>query len=117
MWTVEMYESDKGEIPVKVFLDSLDKKMRSRALTELRLLQDMGNTIREPYSKHLRDGIFELRIQAAGDISRIFYFFYVGRKIVLTNGFIKKSQKTPRSEIDRAKKYKADYERRHRSDP
>ena len=116
MWTVEMYETQNGAIPVKVFLDKLDKQMRSRALTELRLLQSMGNTIREPYSKHLQEGIFELRIQAAGNISRIFYFFFVGRKIILTNGFVKKSQEIPLREIDKARKYKADYERRNRRD-
>jgi len=43
---------------------------------------------------------------------RIFYFFIVNNKIILTNGFIKKTQKTPSSEIILAKKYKADYERR-----
>ena len=41
--------------------------------------------------------------------SRILYFFVVGRRIVLTNGFIKKSQKTPRNEIEKAKRYRADY--------
>jgi phage-related protein len=41
------------------------------------------------------------------------YFFFIGEKIVLTNGFVKKSQKTPRAEKELAKKYKADYERRY----
>jgi len=53
-----------------------------------------------------------LRIQFANDITRIFYFFYVGRKIVLTNGFVKKTLKTPKTEIQLAIKYKKDYERR-----
>ena len=43
------------------------------------------------------------------NISRVLYFFVVGKKIVLTNGFIKKTQKTPRSEILKAKQYRADY--------
>jgi phage-related protein len=59
------------------------------------------------------DGVFELRIQQGSDDSRIFYFFYVGSKIVLTNGFIKKTQKTPLPELARAKQYKDDYERRY----
>ena len=62
-----------------------------------------------PYSEELEDGIFELRAKVGSDISRVLYFFVVGRKIVLTNGFIKKAQKTPKSEIERAKKYRADY--------
>ena len=44
-----------------------------------------------------------------GDIFTSLYFFYVDRKIILTHGFIKKTQKTPRQEIDRAKKYREDY--------
>ena len=43
------------------------------------------------------------------DISRVMYFFVVGRKAILTNGFIKKTQKTPKEEIERAKRYRADY--------
>lgn len=68
--------------------------------------------MREPYSKAIRNGIFELRIKVATDISRVFYFFFDGKKIVLTNGFIKKTQKTPEKEIEKALEYKADYERR-----
>ena len=76
------------------------------------LLEEFGNTLREPHSKPIGDSIFELRIKFASDITRIFYFFYVGNKIVLTNGFIKKTQKTPPAEIELAKKYKEDYEAR-----
>ena len=49
----------------------------------------------------------------SSNITRVFYFFYVGKKAILTNGFVKKSQKTPKRELALAKKYKADYERRH----
>lgn len=45
--------------------------------------------------------------------TRILYFFFIGNKAVLTNGFTKKTQKTPKNEIELAKKYKADYEGRH----
>ncbi|MCD7790709.1 MAG: type II toxin-antitoxin system RelE/ParE family toxin [Bacteroides thetaiotaomicron] len=62
-----------------------------------------------PYSKSLGDGIFELRCQTGNDISRVLYFFYYGGKIVLTNGFIKKTQKTPSSEIKLAKARRKDF--------
>ena len=65
--------------------------------------------LREPYSKHIEDGIFELRAKIGTDISRVMYFFYSGKKIIITNGFIKKSQKTPRKEIMKAKAYREDY--------
>lgn len=85
--------------------------MKAKAVASIELLSDYGNSLREPHSKALDDGLFELRIKFASDISRIFYFFVVNNKIVLTNGFIKKTMKTPTREIDLAKKYKQDYER------
>lgn len=112
MFDVDFYRFENGEAPVEIFLDSLNIKMRNKALDSLLLLEEFGNTLREPHSKHIESGIFELRIKFASDISRIFYFFYVGNKIILTNGFIKKTTKTPKSELNLAKKYKADYEKR-----
>ena len=47
------------------------------------------------------------------DISRVLYFFFVGKKAVLTNGFVKKTMKTPKREIELAKRYRKDYEMRH----
>ena len=75
----------------------------------IEMLQKNGNRLREPESKPLEDGIMELRTKVGSDISRVLYFFVVGHKAVLTNGFVKKTQKTPRSEIERAKRYRADY--------
>ena len=87
--------------------------MRAKVLRTVSLLGDSGPTLREPYSKPLENGIFELRAKQGSDITRVLYFFIVGKKAVLTNGFIKKSQKTPKAEKELAKKYKADYERRY----
>ena len=106
---VEFYRMANGKEPVWEFLQSLDCKMHAKMVDTIELLRDNGNELREPYSKHLSDGIFELRAKVGTDISRVLYFFYVGRKIVLTNGFIKKTQKTPVSEIDKAKRYRSDY--------
>ena len=103
------YEKRDGSLPVVEFLDSLPKKMRAKALREMDILKEYGNELREPYTKYLEDGIFELRIKLGSDISRILYFFYDGRNIVLTNGFIKKTWKTPRGEIEKAKMYRKDY--------
>ena len=82
-------------------------------LRTIDLLEMNGPLLREPYSKPLENGIFELRTKQGSDITRVLYFFIVGKKAVLTNGFIKKSQKTPKAEKELAKKYKADYERRY----
>ena len=66
-------------------------------------------SLREPYSKPLGDGIFELRTQFSSDIARVLYFFIINNRAVLTHGFIKKTQKTPPEEINRAKQYRKDY--------
>ena len=65
--------------------------------------------MREPYSKHVEDGIFELRCKFGSDITRVMYFFFYRGKIILTNGFVKKTQKTPVAEIQLAKARRADY--------
>ena len=93
MFEVDFYRLPNGEAPVETFLDSLDIKMRNKALYSLSILEEFGNQLKEPYSKAMGDGIFELRVSLANDITRIFYFFCVGKRIILTNGFVKKNAK------------------------
>lgn len=109
---VEFYEKADGTFPAEEFILSQDVKMRAKLFRLLELLEIKGNELREPYSKHLEDGIFEIRAIQGNNITRVLYFFVVGKKIILTNGFVKKSQKTPTSEIETAKKYRIDYEQR-----
>ena len=103
------YDKTDGTEPAKDFLMELDIKMRAKMVRTIEILQNNGVSLREPYSKSLNDGIFELRAKVGSDISRVLYFFFVGHKIILTNGFIKKTQKTPQAEIERAKQYREDY--------
>ena len=103
------YEDADGTEPAKEFILNLDLKMRAKMLRTIEMLKKNGNKLREPESKPLDDGIMELRAKVGSDISRVLYFFIIGKKAVLTNGFIKKMQKTPKSEIERAKRYRADY--------
>ena len=103
------YDLPNGDEPAKDFILSLDKKMRAKMIRTIEMLQNNGYELREPYSKHLNEGIFELRAKVGSDISRVLYFFIIGRKIILTNGFIKKTQKTPSDEIDKAKSYRKEF--------
>lgn len=105
---VEFYECN-GDIPVRDFIIKQDNKMQAKIFHNLELLELNGNSLREPYSKHLEDGIFELRTKVSSDITRILYFFVIGQKIILTNGFVKKTQKTPKNEIDLAKRRRNEY--------
>ncbi len=111
-FTVVFYEKENGEVPAEEFLICLNVKMRAKLAGLVQILQEKGNELREPYSKHLDDGIFELRGKVGNDISRVLYFFYHDGKIILTNGFVKKTQKTPKKEINRAKNYRMDYMKR-----
>ena len=77
----------------------------------LDLIED-HQRVPEVYLKHIEstDGLFEIRVQHGSDIFRIFCFFSQGQLVVLANGFQKKSQKTPKQEIERALKIKKEYE-------
>lgn len=117
-WDVEYYQKENGEVPVAEFLSSLPPKHRAKAFSELELLQKHGINLREPYVKPIQGqpykGIFELRVKFASDISRIFYFCYRNNTFVLLHGFVKKSSQTPKRELERARQYKTDYEKRCR---
>lgn len=106
---VEFYETKDGCTPVEDFILSLDVKMQAKMVGMLELLEEKGNELREPYSKYLREGIFEIRCKSGNNITRALYFFYYDRKIIITNGFTKKTQKTPLKEIRLAKARKKDY--------
>jgi phage-related protein len=77
----------------------------------LELLEELER-VPETYLKHLEntDGLYEIRVQQGSDIFRIFCFFDQGQIIILTNGFQKKTQKTPKKEIEKAIKIKTEYE-------
>ena len=110
---IEFYETEDGKEPVKEFLDSLDDKMAAKLIGLMEVLEEKGTELRKPYSEHLDDGIFELRCKQGSNITRVLYFFYVGKKIIATNGFVKKTQKTPPREIKLAKERRADWLKRH----
>ena len=65
----------------------------------------------EKYFKHLEgtDGLYEIRVKVGSDIYRIFCFFDKGQLVILLNGFQKKSEKTPRQEIERSERLKKQY--------
>ena len=113
MIEIEFYEREDGRCPLQEFLDSLDAKMLAKTLRTIDLLERNGTGLREPYSSPVGDGIFELRTKQGSNITRVMYFFFVNNTAILTNGFTKKTQKSPKSEIILAKQYKKDYERRN----
>ena len=108
-YQVEFYRKLDGNCPIEDFLNSLEEKMWAKVARNIDILEEFNLTLREPLVKPVEDGIFELRTQVGNDITRIFYFFFSGKKIILTNGFIKKTQKIPRIYIETAIEFKKEY--------
>ena len=93
------------------FFERQKQKVKDKILWTFRLIENQMQ-VSEDYLKHMEgtDGLYEIRVQQGNDIFRIFCFFDEGQLIVLANGIHKKTQKTPKSEIDRAIKIKKEYE-------
>lgn len=103
------YKKPNGDCPVSDFLSSLNKVMRFKMMHQFDLLELYGNKPKGDFTKPVGDGLFEVRAQNKTDITRCLFFFDKNRQIVLTNGFVKKTQRMPANELETAKKYRADY--------
>ena len=93
------------------FFDKQNKKVKAKIVWTFDLVEDLQR-IPETYLKQIENtnGLYEIRVQLGSDICRIFCFFDQGQLVVLANGFQKKTQKTPKKEIEMALKIKAEYE-------
>lgn len=114
MYTVEFYENAKGESDVWDFLEELrikaetnkDARIQYKQISfYIQLLQDNGTRLSDNITKHIDDGIWELRPGS----NRVLYFFFKNNTFILLHHFRKKTQKTPRSEIEKAKTERADF--------
>ena len=114
MYNVEFYETQDGKSQIWEFLEDLRIKaatskdariQHKQASLYIELLQQNGTRLNENIAKYLEDGIWELR---PGN-NRIFYFFFQENTFVLLHQFRKKSQKTPKREIEKAQRELDDY--------
>ena len=114
MYNVEFYETQAGKSQIWEFLEELRIKaatskdariQHKQASLYIELLQQNGTRLNENITKHLEDGIWELR---PGN-NRVFYFFFQDNTFVLLHQFRKKTQKTPKREIEKAKRERDDY--------
>lgn len=86
---------------VEVFLESLSEKEIAKVVRSIELLEEFGNNLGLPHSRHMSDGLLELRIRGTREI-RIFYCFHK-KQAVLLHACIKKTQKTLDKELIRAR--------------
>jgi phage-related protein len=103
-WNLEFYVDERGRSPVEEFLDGLDQKTRARFAWSMEQLRSRNIRAREPLVRHLEGDLWELREESATNVYRVIYFFFTGRRIVLLHGFQKKSQRTPRGELETARR-------------
>ena len=115
--TIAFYKTSTGRCPVEEFLDSLQDRAAQKVAWVLRLVEKM-DMVPQKYFKKLvgTEGLWEIRVQIAGNSYRFLRFFDGSTLLVLTSGFSKKQQKTPIREIELAQQRRNDYpQRRTRS--
>lgn len=112
MYSIKFYKDKNGKEPLKEYLQELacktDKDSRinfNKIRDYIKILSEYGVSVGEPYVKHLMDEIWELRPLR----NRILFFAFDGESYVLLSHFIKKTQKTPKQEIEKAKRLMNNY--------
>jgi phage-related protein len=110
MRTVNFYQTHSGRSPIVEFIDALAGKQAQKVAWVLQLIEEL-DVVPTQYFKKLvnTDEIWEVRVQYAGDIFRLLGFFDGAKLIILTNGFAKRTQKTPADEIKLAEARKREY--------
>jgi len=99
-WTVETLND-----AVDAELEALPEDMQARFVYILRLIEEFGlEKVREPHVKHLTGPLWEMRLKGRDGISRAIYVTATGRRVVVVRAFIKKTQTTPRNELELAMK-------------
>ena len=107
-YSVIYYESKKGVCSTKDFLDSLPIKAQAKSLKWFEKLEEYGPDLPRPFADVLERKIRELRVIFASNNCRYLYFFHK-KYAVITHGFLKKSDKVPVKEIDKAVKFMNDF--------
>ena len=110
---VTLYDAKNGHNYGEEYLNELytqNPSLCGKMLASIQILKIMKNKTSVKYSKYLQDGIYELRASVATNESRELYFFTSkSNEIIITNGFTKKTQKTPSNEIKKAKSLREEY--------
>ena len=103
-WRIEEYRTAGGETPVRTFIAGLPVDTKAEAIALIKLAETLGNKLREPQSKALGDGLFELRRNQV----RLFYTFEPGQIIRLLGGMVKKQDRIPVDVLAQIRGYQKD---------
>jgi phage-related protein len=115
-YIIELYEKADGKVPVLDFILNLSPKQQAKIYREIDLLEKFGNELHYPHVDIVKGkkyiGLWELRIELASNIFRIFYFLPQNNRVILLHGIVKKKQKTPKNELGTALERMKEYIRR-----
>ena len=103
------YLTESGECPVREFIDSLDFKTQRKFFFVKELLEEFGHKLPYPHARYIGNDVFELRFRGQEGHIRVLYFFYHQDRVIFTNGFIKKTGKMPKNEIEIAIERRSKY--------
>jgi phage-related protein len=115
MWEIEYYEDADGQRPVQEFIDALDIKTKAKVARTVDLLEEFGINLSMPYAEHIESNLWELRTRLANSRYRIIYFLNTGKVFVLLHGFVKKTRKISKTDLQIARNRLKDYLLRRRS--
>jgi len=108
-WTIETYKTENGNDVISEWIDSLENKAKLKVYRLIESLRIHGIQLKFPHVRPLGEKLFELRTEDSKGTYRIIYFAHTGKRFVLLNGFTKKQQITPKSELDLAEKRMKEY--------
>lgn len=101
-WEILFYTTASGQPVVGRFVDDLDAITKAKTLRQIDLLETYGTDLGMPHAKSLGGGLVELRVRGKREV-RVFYVFAKGKQIYMLHGFIKKTQITPKKELEIAR--------------
>lgn len=112
-WEIEYYKTPSGQEVIKDFIDTLQEAAQAKLGRQLDLLEQYGYELGMPHAKALGDGLMELRVRGkrGSQEVRVFYVFVLRNRIYLLHAFIKKTQTTPKKELEIARKRKAEVDK------
>ncbi len=108
---VVFFRKADGEVTVTEWLHKLAAKDRRKCLARIERLGEHGHELSRPYAAYLRDGVYELRVKSGTVNFRMLYFFSGRTVVVISHGVVKKTEKVPSAEIDRAVEAKREFGR------
>ena len=106
------YDTPRGKEVIKDFIDGLQENTQAKLGRQLDLLEEHGSQLGMPHARAMGGGLIELRVRGKQEV-RVFYAFAVGKRIYLLHGFIKKTQTTPKKELDTARQRQAEIKERN----